>query len=77
MRPLREAKAQVLNSLAGRRHQMLTLLVSEKNRLGTASVAVRPRIEARIIWLKQEFSVFQSTEKCAVLVGSRFGCSWG
>ena len=54
VRPLREAKAQVLNSLAGRRHQMLTMLVSEKNRLGTASVAVRPRIEARISWLKQE-----------------------
>ena len=54
VRALREAKAQVLNSLAGRRHQMLTLLVSEKNRLGTASVAVRPRIEARISWLKQE-----------------------
>ena len=53
-RPLREAKAQVLNSLAARRHQMLTVLVSEKNRLGTASVAVRPRIEARISWLKQE-----------------------
>ena len=33
---------------------MLTVLVSEKNRLGTASVAVRPRIEARISWLKQE-----------------------
>ena len=54
VRPLRDAKAQVLDSLAGRRHQMLTLLVSEKNRLGTASVAVRPRIEARISWLKQE-----------------------
>ena len=54
VRALREAKAQVLNSLAGRRHQMLTMLVSEKNRLGTASVAVRPRIEARISWLKQE-----------------------
>ena len=24
-----------------------------------------------------EFSVFQSTEKCAVLVGGQFGCSWG
>ena len=54
VRPLREAEAQVLNSLAARRHQMLTMLVSEKNRLGTASVAVRPRIEARISWLKQE-----------------------
>ena len=54
VRPLREAETQVLNSLAGRRHQVLTMLVSEKNRLGTANVAVRPRIEAHISWLKQE-----------------------
>ena len=30
-----------------------------------------------LCWFETEFSVFQSTEKCAVLVGSRFGCSWG
>ena len=54
VRPLREAEAQVLNSLAHRRHQVLTMMVSEKNRLDTASAAVRPRIEAHIRWLKQE-----------------------
>ncbi len=54
VRPLRDAETQVLNSLAARRHQVLTMLVSEKNRLGTATVAVRPRIEAPIGWLKQE-----------------------
>ena len=40
---------------------MLTMLVSEKNRLGTASVAVRPRIEARISWLKQELEDLRQT----------------
>ena len=30
-----------------------------------------------LCWFETEFSVFQSTENCAVLVGSRFGCSWG
>ncbi len=30
------------------------MLVSEKNRLGTAISAVRPRIEAHIAWLEQE-----------------------
>ena len=54
VRPLRDAETQVLYSLAARRHQVLTMLVSEKNRLGTATVAVRPRIEAHIGWLKQE-----------------------
>ena len=33
---------------------MMTMLVSEKNRLGTAISAVRPRIEAHIAWLEQE-----------------------
>ena len=32
------------------------MLVSEKNRLGTAISAVRPRIEAHIAWLEQELS---------------------
>ena len=54
VRPLRDAEAQVLNSLTARRHQVMTILVSEKNRLGTAISAVRPRIEAHIVWLEQE-----------------------
>ena len=56
VRPLRDAESQVLNSLTARRHQVLTMLVSEKNRLGTAISAVRPRIEAHIAWLEQELS---------------------
>ena len=54
VRPLRDAETQALNSLVARRHQMMTMLVSEKNRLGTAISAVRPRIEAHIAWLEQE-----------------------
>ena len=54
VRPLRDAETQVLNSLVARRHQVMTMLVSEKNRLGTAINAVRPRIEAHIAWLEQE-----------------------
>ena len=61
MRPLKDAETQVLNSLTARRHQVMTMLVSEKNRLGTASGAVSPRavsprIEAHIAWLEQELS---------------------
>ena len=54
VRPLRNAETQVLSSLTARRHQVVTMLVSEKNRLGTAISAVRPRIEAHIAWLEQE-----------------------
>ena len=49
VRPLRDAETQALNSLVARRHQVITMLVSEKNRLSSAAtVAVRPRIEAHI-----------------------------
>ena len=58
VRPLRDAETQVLNSLTARRRQVLTMLVSEKNRLGTAISAVRPRIEAHIAWLEQELNDF-------------------
>ncbi len=54
VRPLRDAETQALNSLAARRHQVMTMLVSEKNRLSSATVAVRPRIEAHIAWLEGE-----------------------
>ena len=56
VRPLKDAETQVLNSLTARRHQVMTMLVSEKNRLGTAIGAVGPRIEAHIAWLEQELS---------------------
>ena len=55
VRPLRDAETQALNSLVARRHQVITMLVSEKNRLSSATtVAVRPRIEAHIAWLERE-----------------------
>ena len=52
VRPLRDAETQVLNSLAARRHQMMTMLVAEKNRLrSAATLAVRSRIEGGIVYL--------------------------
>ncbi len=55
VRPLRDAETQALNSLAARRRQVMTMLVSEKNRLNAAAtIAVRPRIEAHIEWLQGE-----------------------
>ena len=56
VRPLRDGETQALNSLAARMHQVMTMLVPEKNRLGTAIGAVSPRIEAHIAWLEQELS---------------------
>ena len=44
VRPLRDAETQELNSRTARRQQVMTLLVSEKNRLGAATSAVRPAL---------------------------------
>ena len=44
VRPLRDAETQALNSLAARRHQVVSMLVSERNRLSVTATAVRPRI---------------------------------
>ena len=54
VRPLRDAETQALSSLAARRHQVVSMLVSERNRLNVAATAVRPRIEAHIEWLQGE-----------------------
>ncbi len=54
VRPLRDAETQALNSLAARRHQVMTMLVSEKNRMSAATAPVRPRIEAHVEWLERE-----------------------
>ena len=56
VRPLRDAETQALHALASRRHQVLTMLVAEQNRLGTATAGVRPHIAAHIAWLRQELA---------------------
>lgn len=55
-RPLPDEDTQAINSLLTRRHQVVSMLVSEKNRLGSCVDAVRPRIQAHIAWLEQEVS---------------------
>ena len=53
VRPLRDADTQELSALPTRRSQLMTMLVAEKNRLGRATGAVRPSIQAHIAWLEQ------------------------
>ena len=59
-RPLRDADTQELNSLTTRRNQIMTMLVAERNRLGRATGAVRPRIEVHLTWLRQELDDLDS-----------------
>ena len=56
VRPLRDADTQELISLTTRRNQVMTMLVAERNRLGPAIPAVRPRIQVHIAWLEQELA---------------------
>jgi len=55
-RPIADADAQALSALVARRHQLISMLVSEKNRLGTALSSVRPYIQTHIAWLEQALS---------------------
>ena len=54
VRQLGDAAAQELNAMTTRRNQMMTMLVSEKNRLSRSIPSVRPSIQAHIAWLEQE-----------------------
>ena len=54
MRPLQDDDTQALGAVLARRRQVMDILVAEKNRLGRATLEVRPRIEAHIGWLKQD-----------------------
>ena len=57
VRPLRDAETQLLHSLVARRHQLIAMLVAEKNRLNTVTtIAVRPGIESHIEWLERELN---------------------
>jgi transposase len=53
-KPLPDAEAQALIALATRRHQVISMLVAEKNRMGKALPSVRPRIKTHIAWLEKE-----------------------
>ena len=63
VRPLRDADTQELISLTTRRNQVMTMLVAERNRLGPAIPAVRPRIQAHIVWLEQELADLDKTTR--------------
>lgn len=55
-RPLPDAQAQQLSALVARRRQIVGMLTAERQRLGTATVLVRARIQAHIEWLGQELA---------------------
>ena len=53
-RPLRTAEEERLSALVSRRRQIIDMLTAERNRLVTAHLATRKRMEKHIEWLQQE-----------------------
>lgn len=54
LRPLPDAVTLELRALTARRRQLIEMIGAERNRLASASKAVRKRIDAHIGWLEQE-----------------------
>jgi transposase len=54
LRPLPDEVSLELRALIARRRQLIEMMVAERNRLSTASRAVRKRIEAHLRWLEAE-----------------------
>ena len=54
LRPLPDELSLELRALIARRRQLIEMMVAERNRLSTASRAVRKRIEAHLRWLEAE-----------------------
>lgn len=53
IRPLKAAQAQALQALVARRHQLMDMLVAERNRLRQAPTPVRKDIKLHITWLEK------------------------
>jgi transposase len=53
-RPMPDTQTQALDALLTRRQQIVAMLTAEKNRLGSATRGLRPRIQAHLGWLQQE-----------------------
>jgi transposase len=55
-RPLRSEEEERLSALVSRRRQIIDMLTAEKNRLATAHLTTRKRMEKHIAWLQEELA---------------------
>lgn len=56
LRTLVDEELRGVDDLVTRRRQLLQMTTAEKNRMGTAAVGLRPRIQAHIDWMEQEIA---------------------
>ena len=55
-RPLKDKQTQYLSELMARRRQLLGMIGMEKNRMGTASKAMKRRIRTNLKWLEEQLA---------------------
>jgi len=65
-RALPDEQRQQLLALVTRRRQLVGMLTAERQRLPTATAAVRPRIQLHIDWLQQEMQTWEKELQTAV-----------
>jgi transposase len=56
IRALPDEQTQALSALLARRRQVVEMTTAEQNRLGSATRAVRPRIQTHLDWLRRELA---------------------
>lgn len=60
VRPLPDAATAELAALIQRRHQIIGMLIAEKNRLGCARPNVRKSLESNIVWLEKQLAIINA-----------------
>jgi len=65
-RPAPDAATQALDALVTRRRQLVEMLTAEQNRRASAPLAVRPRVDAHIRWLRRELGTVEADLQQAI-----------
>lgn len=66
VRTLADEALRELEALVTRQRQVQQMVTAEKNRMGTAAKALRPRIQAHIDWMEQEMEAIGSELEKAI-----------
>jgi transposase len=66
LRTIAAEELREMDALVTRRRQVLQMITAEKNRMGMAAPALRPRIQAHIDWMEQEIAGIEENLEAAI-----------
>jgi transposase len=66
VREMADEALRELEALVTRQRQLQQMITAEKNRMGTAAKALRPRIQAHIEWMQQELKSADAEVKASI-----------